>query len=161
MQIHLIRICSAFSNCSCDWRNCVMKSKKLSIIAALLWLALIAGWYVFSAPHFYHQSSILAPANPVDIIVSVCWLIIPPLFWWIPRKLLIRSGKWHPIGTIVFCIGNALCFPCLLALAHIETIYDTILVNYSTVFLGILIAGMLLLELLSILFKKNPAQQHR
>lgn len=138
-----------------------MKSKKCSMIVALLWLALVIGWYVFSALHFYHQGSILAPANPADILVSVCWLTLPPLFWWVPRKLLIRSGKWHPIGTIVFCIGNALSFPCLFALAHIETIYDAMIINYSTVFLGIVNAGMLLSEFLFMLFKRKSAQQQR
>ncbi len=135
-----------------------MKSKMLSILVAFSWLALVGVWYVFSALNFFHQNSILEPMSRANIIVSVCWLTIPPLFWWIPRKILIRSGKWHRSGTIAFCIGNALSFPCLLAFAHIETILDTFLVNYSTGFLGMLNAGMLLLELLVKLFNEKPVQ---
>lgn len=139
----------------------MMKSKKISIIVAFSWLALVGVWYVFSALNFFHQNSILEPVSRANIIVSVCWLTIPPLFWWIPRNLLIRRGKWYHVGTIAFCIGNASSFPCLLAFAHIETIYDTIIVNYSTVFLGMLNAEMLLMELLAIIFKENPVQQQR
>ncbi len=135
-----------------------MKSKKLSIIVALSWFALVGVWYVFSALHFYHQNSILDPVSRANIIASVFWLTIPPLFWWIPRKLLIHSGKWHHVGTIAFCIGNALSFPCLLALTHNKTIYETILINYSTAFLLILNTGLLLMELLFLLFRKEPSK---
>lgn len=134
-----------------------MKAKIVSISTALSWFALVGGWYVFSALNFFHQSSILEPMSRANMIVSVCWLTIPPLFWWIPRKLLIRRGKWHHVGTIAFCIGNVSSFPCLLAFAHVETIYDTIIVNYSTAFLGMLSAGMLLMELLFFLFRKSAA----
>ncbi len=85
-----------------------MKQKKLSIMISFIWLFLLCGLYLFSALICKFPLYYILERPPLEHqLLGTLWLLLPPLCWWIPRKVLMRKEKWHPVGTVIFCIGSA------------------------------------------------------
>lgn len=142
-----------------------MKSKKLSIIVALVWFAMVGVLYLpFALVWKFKVFHILSSPPLKEQVLGSILVMVPPLCWWIPRRLLIHNGKWHRAGTITFCIGVAGLFlagyvldliPDLEHSSVWKLLYDPFAVfNLGLVFIFLLVCEAVFV-ILHLIFKKS------